>query len=113
MKISKRQALQLFDIVCALMGIRSTLGGWSARDREQLVREILEQQEGLQQLAADAGSESLVSLMRQALRCEGVVDQPLGTVEPSVLVPQKKEGAPEPYCYDEDEQQPGKAAYDW
>jgi hypothetical protein len=114
MKISKRQALQLFDIVCSAAGIRSYLGGWSAHDRAELIREIMAQQEELHSLGVDAGHPDTVDLMRQALRREGIVEQTMGTVEPSVLVSQEKEGAPEPYCYDEDEQrQPGKAAYDW
>lgn len=79
MKITKRQALKLFDIVSASCSLNYSIGGWTAKVRVELVNEIINQQDD-ENVEMPAGNRmDVIQEIRTRLRDDGVVDRPMGS----------------------------------
>ncbi len=104
MRVTKRQALQLFDIVSASLQY-DMIGPWEQYDRRQLVNEIVAQQDDV--LEVEDG-DSVVETMRKLLRDQGVVSQGMG-----IAVNRTEEGVTGVEAVPLRERTEEKAAYDW
>ena len=102
MKMTKRQALKLFDIVSASCALDQSIGGWTTKTRLELVNEIINQQDEDLELREGNGQDGVIREMRRMLRDEGIVNQSMGPMLPLSVNTGTASGG--------DKQ---KAAYDW
>ncbi len=122
MRVTKGQALKLFDIVSASCAMNNVdIGGWPSKSRLQLINEIIDQQDD--EVIALGDDPDVIQRMRKLLRDEGVVNRGMGIsvirsnagVEDVAGVQLRKDGGrdipSERGARLEETQQ--KAAYDW